>query len=76
MDASFLDVLRCPIDPLRETSLNREEQALVCRQCKVHFPIRQGIPILVLREAEFPANIAEASQLPCVRRRRARKRGH
>ena len=75
MHSSFLDVLRCPIDPLRETSLDREEQALVCRQCSVHFPIRQGIPILVLREAELPANCTAASQLPCVKSGRARKRG-
>jgi len=74
MNASFLTVLRCPIDPVRETPLEREDQNLVCLQCQVRFPLKQGTPILMLRDAELPANCAAAGQLPCVRKGRARRR--
>lgn len=74
MNASFLTVLRCPIDPVRETPLEREEQHLVCTQCRVHFPIRQGIPILLMAEAELPDGCERAGQLPCVQAGRARRK--
>ena len=74
MDDAFLAQLRCPIDPTREATLARDEQHLVCSGCTAHFPIKQGLPVLVPDEVELPAGMREVSQLPCQRRANRRKR--
>lgn len=63
----LLSLLRCPIDPARKTCLERVDQHLVCKQCNVRFPIRQGHPILLYREAELPEGVFDVSDLPCVK---------
>ena len=73
MDDAFLSQLRCPLDPAREATLAREDQQLVCSGCSAHFPIKQGLPVLVPDEAELPAGMREVSQLPCHRRANRRK---
>lgn len=73
MDDAFLAQLRCPIDPQREATLSRDEQGLVCNGCSAHFPIKQGLPVLVPDEVELPAGMKEVSQLPCQRRENRRK---
>ncbi len=73
MDDAFLTQLRCPIDPAREATLSRDEQTLVCSGCSAHFPIKQGLPVLVPDEVEMPAGLKEFSQLPCHRRANRRK---
>ena len=73
MDDAFLTQLRCPLDPTREATLSREEQQLVCSECAVHFPIKQGLPVLIPDEGELPAGMREISQLPCQRRANRRK---
>lgn len=67
VDDAFLTQLRCPIDPAREATLSRDEQTLVCSGCSAHFPIKQGLPVLVPDEVEMPAGLKEFSQLPCHR---------
>ncbi len=47
MTDELLAALRCPIDPARSTGLDRDQQALVCRQCRVHFPVKLGVPVLL-----------------------------
>jgi uncharacterized protein YbaR (Trm112 family) len=64
------DLLRCPLDPARTTHLHRDGQTLHCRSCRVTFPVKLGIPILVLREAELPDDVPSVDKLPCVRRSR------
>lgn len=73
MDDAFLEQLRCPIDPEREATLARDEQRLVCSGCSAHFPIKQGLPVLVPDEVELPEGMREVSQLPCQRRENRRK---
>lgn len=73
MDDAFLNQLRCPIDPEREATLSRVEQQLVCSGCRVCFPIKQGLPVLVPDEAELPDGMREVSQLPCQRRENRRR---
>ncbi len=68
MEPAILELLRCPIDPQRQAPLVRKEQVLVCQGCSVQFPIKQGIPILIVREADLPPGCKELSQLPCQRR--------
>jgi len=73
MDDASLDYLRCPLDPLREATLSRENQSLVCSGCRASFPVRNGLPILIPDEAELPAGIDDPAKLPCVKAARSRK---
>ncbi len=51
LDEELLRILACPlcIAPLTETG-----ERLVCQQCGRRYPIRHGIPVLLLDEAELP----------------------
>ena len=50
MDARLLDILVCPIC---KTSLDyrKAEAELVCKPCKLAFPVRDDIPIMLEDEA-------------------------
>ena len=67
MDPAFLALLRCPIDPRHQATLKREQSELICQNCLVRFPIRQGLPILVIHEAILPGGGRDIEQLPCRR---------
>ena len=63
-----LDILRCPIDPLRQTKLVLEEDVrLLCPRCQVRFRIRDGFPSLVIPDASLPERCAGVDSLPCRR---------
>lgn len=59
----LLEILRCPMDPRRQARLNPEGDALVCSQCGLKFPIKDGFPVMVVEEAELPAGVAKLDQL-------------
>lgn len=50
MDAKLLDILVCPIckGPL---VYRKAEQELICRPCRLAYPIRDGIPVMLEDEA-------------------------
>ncbi|MCE1240288.1 MAG: Trm112 family protein [Azonexaceae bacterium] len=50
MDARLLEILVCPIckGPLDH---RKNEQELVCKPCKLAFPIRDDIPVMLEDEA-------------------------
>jgi uncharacterized protein len=56
LDEELLRILACPvcIAPLRETA-----DRLVCGQCGRRYPIRDGIPVLLVDEAESPPGADE-----------------
>jgi uncharacterized protein YbaR (Trm112 family) len=60
----LLDLLRCPLDPAR-TRLEESPGGLVCQRCRLGFPVREGIPCMVLAEAELPPGCAGLQDLPC-----------
>ena len=60
----LLAILRCPMDPSR-THLAQEANHLVCQRCRLQFRIKDGIPVLVVEEAELPAGCSSLDQLPC-----------
>jgi uncharacterized protein YbaR (Trm112 family) len=68
ISADLLQILRCPWDPLRQTSLRAEERALVCEQCALRFPIKDGFPVMVVEEAELPPGCRALDQLPCQKK--------
>jgi uncharacterized protein len=51
LDPEFLKRLACP---QCKVDLRLEEDKLVCTQCRRRFPVRDGIPVLLLDEAEAP----------------------
>ena len=38
---------------------------VICDGCAVRYPVKQGLPILIIAEAELP----EMKKLPCLRNR-------
>lgn len=67
MDDSLLPLLRCPIDPRRQATLTRDQQTLICSGCRVTFPVKNGLPILIPDEADLPDGVRSVERLPCVR---------
>ncbi len=60
----LLEMLRCPLDP-HKTRLDAAEDALICQRCRVRFPIKEGIPCMLIEEAELPPECASIRDLPC-----------
>jgi uncharacterized protein YbaR (Trm112 family) len=52
VDRELLEILACPVDksPVRE-----EGDRLVCTKCGRRYPVRDGIPVMLVDEAEQPA---------------------
>ncbi len=51
MDKALLDILACPLCK-GSLAYNRHKQQLICRFDKLAYPIRDGIPVLLVEEAE------------------------
>lgn len=62
----LLDILRCPLDP-SHTRLRLEDDRLLCERCALGFKITDGIPVLVVEEAELPVGCKRIMDLPCQR---------
>ncbi len=50
MDARLLDILVCPICKAN-LEYRKVEAELVCKPCRLAFPVRDGIPIILQDEA-------------------------
>jgi len=53
IDKELLDILACPAcksDVVLESAAGEEK--LVCTKCKRKYPVRDGIPIMLIDEAE------------------------
>jgi uncharacterized protein len=51
LDEEFLSLLACPVC---KTSVRREGDRLICGTCGRRYPIRDGIPVMLVEEAELP----------------------
>jgi uncharacterized protein YbaR (Trm112 family) len=60
----LLDLLRCPLDP-SHTRVETGADGLVCQRCRLTFPVRDGIPCMLVEEAVLPAGCASVAALPC-----------
>ena len=51
MDPKLLEILVCPVTkgPLR---YDRERQELISKSARLAYPIRDGIPVMLISEAE------------------------
>jgi len=47
----LLDILACP---LCKTEVTLEDDHIVCSKCTRRYPIRDGIPVMLVDEAELP----------------------
>ena len=57
VDPELLAILACPLD---KQPVTREGNYLVCAECHRHYPIREGIPVMLIDEALSPEQAAEA----------------
>lgn len=59
LEASLLEILACPAchAPLREETDGGQTAELVCTapDCGLAYPVRDGIPVLLVDEARRPA---------------------
>jgi uncharacterized protein YbaR (Trm112 family) len=57
MDAKTLEILVCPACKASLT-LRREQQDLVCKPCRLSYPMRDGIFVMLVDEAlPLPADL-------------------
>lgn len=52
LDPKLLDILACPAC---KTAVKLEHEKLACTACGRRYPIRDGIPVMLIEEAELPA---------------------
>ena len=54
LDPELLEILVCPNDR-GDLDYLEAEQVLVCQSCGYRYPIRDGIPVMLIDEAEKPS---------------------
>lgn len=54
--AELWDVLACPCPDHAPLDFDRATGRIVCTKCRRSFEVRDGIPVLLLDEAESPAD--------------------
>jgi uncharacterized protein YbaR (Trm112 family) len=57
VDPELLAILACPLD---KQPVSRQGNYLVCQACQRHYPIRDGIPVMLIDEALTPEQAAAA----------------
>ena len=55
VDPELLAILACPLD---KQPVTRQGNYLVCQECQRHYPIREGIPVMLIDEALTPEQAA------------------
>ena len=60
IDQRLLEILACPACESRPP-VRLEEDRIVCTVCGRRYPIREGIPIMLVDAAEMPRSEAEGS---------------
>ena len=54
LDPLLLEILACPSDDHAPLDVDAERELLVCRVCGRGFPVRGGIPVMLMDEAIEP----------------------
>ena len=52
IDKKLLDILACPAC---KSAVKLQEGKIVCLTCGLKYPVKDGIPIMLIDEAEKPA---------------------
>ena len=61
LDPELLEILVCPNDRGDVTYLE-DEEIIVCGSCGYRYPVRDGIPVMLIDAAEKPSGGARASK--------------
>ena len=59
LDPELLDILRCP---LTRSRLRQEGDYLIAEVGGLSYPIRDGIPVMLVEEARLPSGIASLDE--------------
>lgn len=54
VDKELLEILVCPNDR-GDVEYHEAEQVIECLKCGYRYPVRDGIPVMLIEEAEKPA---------------------
>jgi uncharacterized protein len=60
IDAELLELLRCP---LTHSTLRQEGEYLVATVGGLRYPLRDGIPVMLIEEAGLPAGVSSLDEL-------------
>ena len=60
IDAELLEILRCP---LTRSRLKPEGDFLVAEVGGLSYPIRDGIPVMLMEEAKLPPGVSSLEEL-------------
>lgn len=53
IDKELLEILACPACK-GDIVYDQENEKLICQKCSRRYPIREGIPVMLVDEAELP----------------------
>lgn len=60
IDPQLLEILRCP---LTHSKLRQEGDWLIAQTGGLRYPIRDGIPVMLLEEAQLPPEVKSLDEL-------------
>ena len=60
VDPELLDMLRCP---LTRSRLRQEGEWLVAEVGGLAYPVREGLPVMLVEEAKLPTGVASLADL-------------
>ena len=61
------ELLALLVCPLGKAPLRRDGESLICTRCGPRFAIKDGIPDMLIEEAELPQGCSTLSDLDCVK---------
>jgi hypothetical protein len=61
------DLLQILVCPMGKSELELDGDRLICKRCGPVFHIKDGIPIMLIEEAELPEGCSSVQDLPCVK---------
>jgi hypothetical protein len=59
IDPELLEILRCP---LTRSRLHQEGDFLVAEVGGLRYPVREGIPVMLVEEAKLPAGVGSLAE--------------
>jgi hypothetical protein len=60
----LLEILVCPMG---KSELELDGDRLICKRCGPVFAIKDGIPIMLIEEAQLPDGCGSIQDLPCIK---------
>jgi uncharacterized protein len=55
IDTKLLEILACPACK-GDVEYDTKNEKLICVECKRKYPVRDGIPVMLIDEAELPSS--------------------